>query len=277
VRKVVDFVDVDSEKWRQYAERRSWPMSWIYRREGERLLDFEREVASSAHASLFVTGDEAGLFRRRAGLDARIWSVLNGVDTGYFSPAEAIENPYASGGPVIVFTGAMDYWANVDAVTWFAREVFPSVRSRVPGARFVIVGARPTREVRKLRSLDGVEVTGRVKDVRPYLAHAALAVAPLRVARGIQNKVLEAMAMARAVVASPAAVEGLAIPDELRGYVAESRGDFAEAVVALLLSAEAREPVGAANREWVLEHHDWSETLKPLEELIENGAPHGRA
>jgi sugar transferase (PEP-CTERM/EpsH1 system associated) len=269
-RKIVDFVDVDSEKWRQYSERHAWPMSWLYRREGERLLDFERGVASSADASVFVTRDEAELFRRRTRVEeAGICSVMNGVDTDYFSPERPYENPSGSGGPIVAFTGMMDYWANVDAVTWFSSESYPSIRRAIEGSRFFIVGARPSRQVERLASRSGIEVTGAVADVRPYLAHAEVAVAPMRVARGIQNKVLEAMAMARPVVASSAALEGLGLPMEFRrgGDTAE---DFTSAVLSLLRSPEERKKLGTIGRSWVQENHDWARTLMPVLDLIEN-------
>jgi sugar transferase (PEP-CTERM/EpsH1 system associated) len=269
VRKVVDFVDVDSEKWRQYAERHRWPMSWLYRREGERLLEFERGVARSADASVFVTREEAELFRRRAGIEgARIDAIVNGVDTGYFSPERDYENPYPAGHPVLVFTGMMDYWANVDAVTWFAREVLPRVREAAGTVRMFIVGGRPARAVERLVSIEGVTVTGAVKDVRPYVAYAALSIAPLRVARGIQNKVLEAIAMGKPVVTTTSALEGLDVPHEIRcgGDTAE---DFAFAVRSLLDSPEERERVGSRGRAWVRENHDWARTLKPVFDLIE--------
>jgi len=270
VRKVVDFVDVDSEKWRQYSERRAWPMSWLYRREGERLLDFERGIASSADASVFVTRDEAELFRSRARLEnARTHFVMNGVDPEYFSPHRPYESPYGTGGPVVVFTGMMDYWANVDAVTWFSTESFSEIRQAIEGARFFVVGARPSRRVERLASRPGIEVTGSVPDVRPYLAHADVTVAPLRVARGIQNKVLEAMAMARPVVATTAALQGLDLPMELRrgGDAAE---DVSGAVLALLHTPHEREKIGGLGRAWVQNHHDWARTLSPILELIEN-------
>jgi sugar transferase (PEP-CTERM/EpsH1 system associated) len=270
---IVDFVDVDSEKWRQYGGRQAWPLSWIYRREGKRLLDFEKTVASQAAASLFVTREEADLFRRRAeGISANICSVVNGVDTRYFTPDASHPNPYGPGGPggpVIVFTGMMDYWANVDAVSWFVRESFPLVRERVPAARFVIVGARPSRAVSRLADETGVHVTGAVPDVRPYISHAQIAVAPLRIARGIQNKVLEAMAMARPVVASPDAVEGLVLPPELRVHVSGDPRTMAMSVSSLLSSQRERERLGDLGRGWVRSQHDWSKTLAPISALIE--------
>jgi sugar transferase (PEP-CTERM/EpsH1 system associated) len=270
VRKVVDFVDVDSEKWRQYGERRAWPMSWLYRREGERLLDFERAVAASAHASVFVSRNETELFKSRAQLfDARIASVGMGVDTEYFLPTRIHGRPYAGEGPVIVFTGTMDYWANVDAVTWFSLESFPAIRKAVDGVRFVIVGARPSRQVESLASRAGIEVTGSVSDVRPYLAHADVAVAPMRIARGLQSKILEAMAMERPVAATSAALGGLDLPMELRrgGDTAE---DFGGAVVAFLRSPEERRKLGTLGRTWVQANHDWARTLTPVIDLIEN-------
>jgi sugar transferase (PEP-CTERM/EpsH1 system associated) len=274
VRKVVDFVDVDSEKWRQYSERRSWPLSWLYRREGERLLEFECAAAASADASLFVTREEADLFRSRArpGIegDGRIQAIRNGVDSLYFSPHREYPSPYESGGPVMVFTGMMDYWANVDAVTWFAQEACPRIRTAIQGARFFIVGARPTRAVERLGALPGVTVTGPVEDVRSYLAHAEIAVAPLRVARGIQNKVLEAMAMAKPVVATAAALEGLELPREL-ARVGGTPGELAAGAIELLRSRGEREALGARGRSWVEENHDWARTLLPIAELIENG------
>ncbi|HEY7818246.1 MAG TPA: TIGR03087 family PEP-CTERM/XrtA system glycosyltransferase [Vicinamibacteria bacterium] len=280
MRKVVDFVDVDSEKWRQYSERRSWPLRWLYRREGELLLDFERAAASSADASIFVTREEAEVFRLRARPwiedEGRIRAIPNGVDTDYFAPQGSYPSPFESGGPVMVFTGMMDYWANVDAVTWFAEEACPRIRTAVEGARFFIVGARPTRAVEKLGALPGVTVTGQVEDVRPYLAHAEIAVAPLRVARGIQNKVLEAMAMAKPVVATAAALEGLELPRGL-ARVGSTSDELAAGAIELLRSRGEREALGARGRGWVEENHDWARTLLPIAELIENGGDRASA
>ena len=188
---------MDSAKWSQYANSRSWPLSAIFKREGARLLAFERAVANGTEASVFVTPAEAQLFRTLAPeCSTRVHHAQNGVDTDYFSPAHELPNPFATDEDAIVFTGAMDYWPNVDAVTWFARDVLPTIATQRPRARFYIVGIAPTPAVQALAQDPRVVVTGRVPDVRPYLKHARVVVAPLRVARGIQNKVLEAMAMA---------------------------------------------------------------------------------
>ncbi len=199
VRCVVDFVDMDSAKWGEYAQRRSWPVSAVYEREALRLLAYEQAVATRAHASLFVTDEEAALFRAESpGCADHIHAVRNGVNSDYFAPSSGFASPFATDERPVVFTGAMDYWPNVDAVVWFAREVLPEIRKRDPAVRFYVVGMNPDAAVRALANDAAAIVTGRVDDVRPYLQHARVVVAPLRVARGIQNKVLEAMAMAKA-------------------------------------------------------------------------------
>src|SRR5215469_6834947 len=209
-RLVLDMVDMDSQKWRQYAERKSWPTSFIYRREAKELHRFERAAAERFDRTLFVSRAEAELFARLTPeVASRVDFVNNGVDTAFFDPALGHADPFAPGMPALVFTGTMDYWPNVDAVLWFAEAIWPRLHGAAPAARFVIVGANPAPAVQQLARQPGIEVTGRVPDVRPYLAHAAVAVAPLRVAQGVQNKVLEAMSMAKPVVATPQALEGI--------------------------------------------------------------------
>ncbi|HQC73456.1 MAG TPA: TIGR03087 family PEP-CTERM/XrtA system glycosyltransferase [Candidatus Competibacteraceae bacterium] len=271
LRRVMDFVDVDSAKWTQYAASKPWPLSWIYRREGMRLLAFERTVAAELDASVFVTAEEAALFRSLApeiGAE-RVVAVANGVDTAYFDPARAYPNPYPAGERVLVFTGAMDYWANIDAVESFAREVFPTIRHACPESHFYIVGARPAAAVQRLAELPGVRVTGTVPDVRPYLAHARLSVAPLRIARGVQNKVLEALAMARPVVATPAALEGLVPAAELQGWAAREPAELARRVLTLLTDDAEGERLGRLGRAWVLRHYDWEGNLGQMLPLLE--------
>ena len=267
-RRVIDFVDVDSDKWRQYANHKRWPLSWLYRREAEHLLMFEKHVATTFDSSIFVSAAEADLFKRKVPEAAgRTGFLDNGVDSDYFSPQRDYENPYDNQSRHIVFTGVMDYWANVHAVQWFAMHVMPLVREVVPAANFIIVGARPSGEVQKLADLPGVEVTGAVSDVRPYLAHAHVAVAPLRIARGVQNKVLEAMAMAKAVVASPAAVEGIDFsnPEELQ--VAESEREFASRVIRLL--RQDIPALAVESRQWVAGRYDWNSNLERIGALLE--------
>jgi len=269
-RRIVDFCDVDSEKWRAYADKKSWPASLLYGYEADRLLRYERKVAADSDAALFVSAPEAELFRNLAPESAaRIGWFGNGVDTAYFSPDADYANPYAAGENPLVFCGAMDYWPNVDAVQWFARGVLPLVRNRVPQASFVIVGARPAPEVQALASLPGVSVTGTVPDVRPYVAHAALSVAPLRVARGIQNKVLEAMSMAKAVVVSPQALEGIDAAAGSEVLLAEHAADVADTIVDALADSALRAALGRAARARVEASYGWDARLAPLDALLE--------
>ncbi|MDB5748637.1 MAG: sugar transferase [Massilia sp.] len=267
-RRVVDFCDVDSDKWRQYAGQKSWPMSWLYRHEARQLLAYERRVARDYDASLFVSAPEAALFRDLAPeSSARIGFFNNGVDTDYFSPDTAYANPYAPGERAVVFTGAMDYWPNVDAVQWFTSEVLPQLRTRFADLRFYIVGARPTQAVRDLANLPGVFVTGTVPDVRPYIAHAQASVAPLRIARGIQNKVLEAMAMATPVVVSPQALEGIDAEPGLDLVLADGAGAFIEAVSGMLHARQ--DAMGRAARARVERQYSWPSNLACIGEQLE--------
>ena len=267
-RRVIDYCDVDSDKWRQYAEQKRWPMSWLYAREARALLAYERQVARNCDAALFATEPEAQLFKSLAPeSEAKIGHFNNGVDTDYFSPARPYANPFADGERALVFTGAMDYWPNVDAVEWFAAEVFPKLAARFADLRFYIVGARPTPAVQALGKLPGVIVTGTVPDVRPYLAHAAVSVAPLRVARGVQNKVLEAMAMALPVVVSPQALEGIDASPGAEVVLADGAEAFAQAVTHVL--GEDDLALRARARERVERLYSWPSNLAKIETRLE--------
>ena len=264
LRRVLDFVDVDSEKWRAYAAGGRGPMRQVWAREARTLLRFEREAAADFDRSLFVSADEAAHFAKLAPECAsRVDYVANGVSLGRFDPTSPHASPFAGRGPALVFTGTMDYRPNIEAVSWFAHEVMPLLS----GMEFHIVGANPAPAVRALEGLRGVHVTGTVPDVRPYLAHAAVAVAPLRIARGIQNKVLEAMAMARPVVASPEAFEGVRAQAGRDLLVAQGAFETAARIREVI---EGRHPgLGASGRVAVMRGHDWRATLTRLDAAME--------
>ncbi len=270
---LVDFVDVDSAKWAQYATQHRWPMSWLYRREARALLAYERSIARIARRAYFVTDNEVQLFVRQAPETAQVVEAMaNGVDADFFCPDEARVSPYAAGELPIVFTGAMDYWPNVDAVVWFAREVLPGLRERHPQLRFHIVGRNPTAAVRALAG-DAVRVSGTVPDVRPYLQHAALVVAPLRLARGIQNKILEAMAMGRAVVAATPCVAAIDAEPGRDLIAAESADEHLVAIDALLADPVRAARIGHAARQRVVARYSWSAHLSRIDrQLLGAGA-----
>jgi len=264
---IMDFVDVDSDKWTQYARTAAFPMNWVYSREARKLLAFDRAVAARANASLFVSDAEAELFRRLSpSTAATTHAIANGVDCEYFAPTHTFASPFSGPGPHLVFTGTMDYRPNIDAVVWFADEIFPAIRRLRPNATFNIVGSKPSKAVVSLGERDGIHVTGRIPDVRPYLAHADAVVAPLRIARGIQNKVLEGMAMAKAVITTPQGLEGIsAVPDQ-HLLLAETPEDFVNAVVNLSPAAAAK--LGCAARQLMDERYGWTSQLSALDHLI---------
>lgn len=261
---VMDFVDMDSAKFAAYAQAARGPMRWLMRREARLLGRFEREVAGRADASLFVSAAEATLFAA-SGAGGKVFAVENGIDTQYFDPAAAYERPKETR-PLIVFTGQMDYRPNIDAVDRFARRILPLVRDSVPGACFTIVGRKPDRRVLALAALPGVLVTGEVPDIRGWLASAAVVVAPLGVARGVQNKVLEAMAMARPVVASPAAAEGIDHAGAIR--VADGISAFAAAVVELIGDPAGAAAIGRKARARAIERYGWEARLAALDPIM---------
>ena len=270
LRTVVDFVDMDSAKWADYAERRPWPASALYRREARRLLDYEKAVAARASASIFVTDEErrrflAGMPQRGS---ERVLTIRNGVDSDYFSSAHEFPSPYTSDERAVVFTGAMDYWPNIDAAVWFGREVLPLIRRGDGRVRFYVVGMKPDGAVRSLAGERGVVITGRVPDVRPYLAHASVVVAPLRVARGIQNKVLEAMAMGKPVVTTAACAAALSAKPGLELAAASDAEAFAAAVLSLMDSPAAAR-MGAAARARVVSDYRWAASLEQLDDVLQ--------
>ena len=266
--RIIDFVDVDSDKWRQYAEKKSGIARWVFNREYKQLGKYEDEVCHEFNHSLFVSPDEADLFRRRqAKADQnKVAGVLNGVDIDYFDPtAKFIEEALVPKEPFISFTGAMDYWANVDAVVWFVEQVWPLIIEKHPQAKFVIAGGNPTSEVQELSNVDGVVVTGRVVDVRPFIHKASCVVAPLRIARGIQNKVLEAMSLNQPVICTPMAMEGINAPASDHVHIEDEPLKFAQVCIEYL---ENKLSVTCNNREWIIQQFTWHNTLKPIKDLL---------
>jgi polysaccharide biosynthesis protein PslH len=277
-RVIMDFVDVDSAKFAQQG-REAAPLSptgWVAAREGRRLAAFEAAAAQRADLSLLVSDAEAALFRQHPGVDPqRVRALENGIDTDRFDPAgdfTPLDFDTRPLGPLCVFTGQMDYQPNVDAVTHFARNVLPRLRERVKAASFAIVGRAPTRDVLALEAVPGVTVTGSVPDVRPWLAAADVVVAPLLLARGVQNKILEAMAMAKPVVASPAAAQGIDAARDQAIVVADSAADMTDAVGALLNDPARRTAIGQAARVRMIERYGWDATLAPLAAMLDGAA-----
>jgi len=300
---IMDFVDVDSDKWAQYSKYARFPKSWIYALEGRRLADYERNVAENFDHSIFVTDSEVKIFKNRNPHIKNITAISNGVDIDYFSPnylhqestidqrpsanergsstitqhpatinqqQSSITQPPASSlqQPVIVFTGAMDYYANVDGVVWFTKEILPLIKKQIPEIRFYIVGSNPTKEVLSLSDNNDVTVTGYVPDSREYLNKATVVVVPLRIARGIQNKILEAMAMGIPVVATPQAFEGIEAKPGRDLILGEDVEKVAEGVIKLIKKVSLRKSLGDNARRIIEKNYCWAKNLEKLDNIL---------
>ena len=267
--RICDLADVDSEKWRAYAETTTGPMRLVYRREWGKVAALERQIADEFDVSSFVSEAEASLFARLVPERApHIRGVSSGVDHRYFDPALTHAPVFDTTLPTYVFTGTMDYPPNVDAVVWFATEILPMIRRTVPAAQFYIVGNGPNAEVQRLASIEGVFVTGRVPDVRPYVAHATAGVAPMRIARGIQNKVLEAMAMARPAIVTADALEGIDARPEDELLLADTADAFAAAAHRLAADVTEGRRIGDAARRRVVADFSWEGRLQGFDRLL---------
>ena len=269
---VLDMQDIDSEKWRAYGETANFPMNMVWRREAKTLLAYERHAAMACDLTFLVSEPECTRFRElEPMIGTRLHALEQGVDLDGFSPGHRFENPYAAPGPHLVLVGNMDYWPNADAAIWFARDVLPRIQATHPAACFAVVGANPGPDVLALAAFPGVLVTGRVPDVRPYVAHAAAAVVPLRIARGIQNKVLEAMALARPVVATPQAYEGVRAEAGRDLLVADGAAALAATIGEVLDGAHPG--LGAAGRRAVEANYTWASRMARLDALLDALAP----
>lgn len=268
VRRVMDFVDVDSEKWRQYARGRTGIKGRIYDFEARRLANYERRIAGLFDASILVSDQEKAFFADQSKqVRHKVHSVLNGVDANYWDPAYGDPNPYRNDERALVFVGAMDYWANAQAVTWFATKVWPYIRQASRVARLYIVGSSPSRPVLSLMDADHtITVTGRVPDVRPYLKHAHLAIAPLLIARGIQNKVLEALAMGKVLLATPQAYEGLTEFSGFKGCLTNSAEMMVQSALNWLNFPDPGFNLEARN--YVVQRYSWERILENYHAIL---------
>ncbi len=295
---IIDFCDLDSDKWRQYSEQTIFPLNVIYKLEFKRLLQYEKKVNQTFDHTIFVSQPEADLFNNHCPDAKNISIIPNGVDSTYFDPTfnSKIQNLYPvsqykpnrrkftkvtekrispgstfkiAKSPILLFTGAMDYHANIDGVTWFCSQIFPKVRQTYPDAQFFIVGSNPHPDVKTLANGNGIHVTGYVKDIRPYYQAADLCVAPIRLARGIQNKVLEAMAMEKPMVSTSQAIQGIEAENKKHLLIEDTPHGFSKAVVNLLKDDSLKKTLKTNARTFVEKNYTWPTHMKKFEALLD--------
>ena len=265
---IMDFCDVDSDKWLQYSQEASFPLKQVYQAENIRLQTYEKKVYQAFDSSTLVSEQEKILFLKMCPGAHDLIAISNGVDTTYFSPDFSKPVSVSKQQPTLVFTGAMDYHANVDGVCWFCHDIFPGLKKKFPELHFYIVGRHPAAAVKKLAEIEGVFVTGNVEDIRPWYDKADIIVVPLRLARGVQNKVLEAMAMSRPVVSTSKVNVSINAKDNEHIRVADTADDFTAAITELLTDHVKKEKIAENARSFVLQNYDWDTNMKQLEALL---------
>jgi sugar transferase (PEP-CTERM/EpsH1 system associated) len=266
--RVMDLIDVDSRKWRQFAEHSPIWTSWIYRYEAKHLAEYERRIAREFDRVLVVSEQEKGVFPGSSDTP-NLQAMSNGVDLEFFRPV-----PFGVGGtirPTLVFTGTMNYRPNIEGIKWFVESVLQRVRAAVPDVELLIVGSKPTPEVERLGRMPGVVVTGFVEDIREYLKRASVCIAPLKIARGLQNKVLEAMAMGKAVVCTPQAYEGIRATPGSHLMVADGADAFAATTIDLLLDPAKAEQLGLEARRCIEKGYGWEQNLRVFNSILYEG------
>ena len=268
VRAIVDLVDVDSQKWLDYASVSRGPRTWLYRTEARRLRLLEQQLPTWAHAVTLVSEAETQIYREFCA-PGPVHTISNGVDLDYFQPCP-VENEQGC-----VFVGALDYRPNVDGICWFCNEIWPEIHRQRPSLVLRLVGRNPVPAVSRLAEIPGVEVVGQVPDVRPYVNQAAVAIAPLRIARGVQNKVLESLAMGKATAVSLPSLAGLQAQPNKHLLLATSHAEWIESVLRLLDDPALRSRLGRLGRQYVEENHRWDRCLEQFGHLItpQNGQP----
>ncbi len=272
VKLIMDYVDLDSDKWHQYARYTRFPLNLLYKMENKRLFKYEIRINQSFHHSVFISKREVAIFKKLYPEAGNVHVITNGVDCDYFTPRQIKNNSQHAthnSQPILVFTGVMDYFANEDGVNWFCNNIYNRIKTEIPDVQFYIVGNRPTKTIRKLSQINGVTVTGFVDDIRKYYWMANVCVIPLRIARGLQNKVLEAMATGNAVVATSNATNGIICNKNADIVISDGEETFAREVVSLLKNENRRKEMGIRAMENVHLNYSWETNLKKFEELLQ--------
>lgn len=265
---LMDFMDLDSDKWRQYSVTASWPMRWVYRREAKLVAQLEQQIYRNFDHSFFISANEVELFGQQLSDTTKVSVLANGLDTQAFYPAEPKAADQVAAVPVFLFTGVMDYLPNEDAVLWFVEAMWPLIRQRYPQAKFYIAGMQPSKRIQQLEKQLGVIVTGYVDAILPYYQQADIFVGPFRLARGVQNKILQAMACGLPIVTTPLGAEGIACRAEQHLLLAATESEFVAAIFRLLEDQVLRLTLRQQAVALISDHYSWDGVLQPLSKLL---------
>ena len=264
---VMDFMDLDSDKWNQYANEHSFPMSWVYQREAKKVASYEIQTSNTFDTCLFITDTECELFRKNKPDADNVYAIENGMDTDTFKPA--INKPQSES-PIVLFTGVMDYAPNVDAVLWFVEHAWPQISQTWPEAKFYVAGMNPTEKVRALADKDSsIVVTGFVDDIMEYFDRSNIFVGPFNMARGVQNKILQAFACGIPVVATPMGAEGIRCKNEESILLANDGTEFVEQIKRLMNDQELYDRIASEALSVIQQGYSWDGILKPFERFLE--------
>jgi sugar transferase (PEP-CTERM/EpsH1 system associated) len=263
---LIDFMDVDSDKWRQYATNSSWPKSWIYSREAKKIADIERASLRRFDQCFLIADAEIALFKSKVDNTKLVKKLNNGMDFSAFYPAEPDSKAEH---PTFLFTGVMDYKPNVDAVLWFVETCWPKIKKSLPNAEFIVAGMNPSSSIQALNEKNGIIVTGFVDEILPYYHKAWTFVAPFRLARGVQNKVLQATACGLPIVTTSMGAEGISFATPSYMSVVDDADAFADACTASINERSMALEKATGALEALRKSYSWESKLKPLLDAIE--------
>ena len=266
---LMDFMDVDSDKWAQYAATSRFPMNWVYSRESEGIRELEAKTNKLFSACFLIAEEEVALFKRNVDASKPVKVLGNGLDFKAFYPSKKV--PAFSGEiqtPNFLFTGVMDYKPNIDAVLWFVNECWPTVRSKYSTAVFTIAGMNPVEEIKAFNGKEGIEVTGFVDDILPYFHRANVFVAPFRLARGVQNKVLQAAACALPIVTTSMGAEGISFASNDNMWIEDNAEAFANACISIMENDDASKEKALRAFDAIREQYSWKQQLAPLDKVL---------
>ena len=264
-RLIMDFMDLDSDKWRQYSESSSLPMKWVYRREANLLAKYEQKIYHSFDTCFFISQAEVDLFCSQYACEKKPLAIGNGIETDSFTPALS---PPENNDPVFIFTGVMDYKPNIDSVIWFAQNVWPGITEKHPNSRFIIAGMNPVPSVQALTKDKRIEVTGFVDDILPYYHQSDIFIAPLRIARGVQNKVLQAFSCGIPVIATSMGAEGIEYTDDKNILIADTPDDFLGSIERLTNNRQLYDSISENAQKLIKDHYTWNAKLAPLANIL---------